>query len=488
MSEIDVSLPAMRGFGARAERVALVGRDDGATDSEFGQLLANDGDEAAGAADSMASSMLAGILAESPEVHPDLSQLPTVPPPHTGIMGAACEQMAGTVPPTGGLVLTTPWPTGGLVTSRPATSVVPVKETDRPVASDVQGAKGVNTVSALSASGSSRIAVEAQASASGNADIANSGRIRQSRNEAAISPAQDQPGDSSASPSQSAPQDPTVEETAVEIIAKERHLPIARAYEMAAPRREPRERSDSAVVQSTSDLSVLRAPSGSQARSIAQIASVQERNIDRHAEPKVVTEQGSSAVEFTPATGGIAQPLARLSTADPSLHDQIEIALLEELRHVIPAAATLPRPAAEQITRVIEIALRPEELGHVHVRLKLDGRDLQVQLSAERPETVRQLEQVRGSLAEVLRDAGYVLDRHAVQSVAATGTPSEPQSSPAGAGRDVRAPASDGGAMPHDGGNRRRDGGSHGGDQEPHGGARPAARQGAMRLGDGVYL
>jgi Flagellar hook-length control protein FliK len=61
-------------------------------------------------------------------------------------------------------------------------------------------------------------------------------------------------------------------------------------------------------------------------------------------------------------------------------------------------------------TGITELALAPEELGHVRLRLEPDAAQpdrMLVMISVERPETLDLLRRHAGELADALRDAGY---------------------------------------------------------------------------------
>jgi hypothetical protein len=73
-------------------------------------------------------------------------------------------------------------------------------------------------------------------------------------------------------------------------------------------------------------------------------------------------------------------------------------------------AAQLSAALTQSADGVTELALSPEELGSVRLRLEMDAKHperMVVHITFERPETMDLFRRHAGELAEALRDAGY---------------------------------------------------------------------------------
>ncbi|QBR70681.1 hypothetical protein CU048_04635 [Beijerinckiaceae bacterium] len=73
------------------------------------------------------------------------------------------------------------------------------------------------------------------------------------------------------------------------------------------------------------------------------------------------------------------------------------------------AAGAGPHASAARV-QILRLRLEPETLGGVTIRMRLLGARLDLQLAAERPDTMRLMEKDKDLLADKLRSAGYVMD------------------------------------------------------------------------------
>lgn len=71
------------------------------------------------------------------------------------------------------------------------------------------------------------------------------------------------------------------------------------------------------------------------------------------------------------------------------------------------APAAGPLGATPGVVRTINLQLHPDMLGVIHVRMRLSGDELSLELRASRAETARLIEADGGLLSEHLRAAGY---------------------------------------------------------------------------------
>jgi chemotaxis protein MotD len=134
------------------------------------------------------------------------------------------------------------------------------------------------------------------------------------------------------------------------------------------------------------------------------------------------------------------QPPAAQQAAERILAD-----LREEGTPAAPDAPTIRSDAAPSPTRVLHIQLRPAELGLLTVKLSLRDNTLEVKLEAAEHRTVRLLDADKGTLADLLRSAGYAVDHLSVQLPAGDKSGSA-FTAPNGTGSDTAAPG--GGAQP----------------------------------------
>lgn len=128
-----------------------------------------------------------------------------------------------------------------------------------------------------------------------------------------------------------------------------------------------------------------------------------------------------------------------------------------------PPAWAVTIAGGARLLRVLTVAVEPADLGRVDVRLKLEGRALTVELSAAEARTSALLRAEQGALAQVLAEAGYVLESlstsdgglggRSVQSRASAARSRAPSGSP-----EDRAPRSDReGPAASSGSHRRRE-------------------------------
>jgi hypothetical protein len=111
--------------------------------------------------------------------------------------------------------------------------------------------------------------------------------------------------------------------------------------------------------------------------------------------------QGMTA-SIPPAAG---QKVATLDAAP----GEIAKSLLELLDQP-PAAAPAPTPAgrpAPAAVHTLAIALRPEHLGDIELRMQVRGDELTVELRAADPEVVKRIDAEKDKIAAQLREAGF---------------------------------------------------------------------------------
>lgn len=97
-----------------------------------------------------------------------------------------------------------------------------------------------------------------------------------------------------------------------------------------------------------------------------------------------------------------------------------------------PAPAPAQGSAPDQPLKILTISLEPPALGNVTVRLRLVGAAVSVQLAADRKDTSQMLDQQRDSIRDLMQSAGYVADVAPVQHGALDGSQSQSQPSLSG--------------------------------------------------------
>ncbi len=122
---------------------------------------------------------------------------------------------------------------------------------------------------------------------------------------------------------------------------------------------------------------------------------------------------------------------------------------------VLPA--NVPASESREPLRMLKVALEPEDLGRVTVRMRLTGRNLDLKVTAERADTASLLERDRHLLAKILRESGYSADDVTIQAQA-PGSPTAPSA--------VRSPEAQAGGQ---GTQQFPSGGSTDGDRQPPG-------------------
>jgi hypothetical protein len=143
----------------------------------------------------------------------------------------------------------------------------------------------------------------------------------------------------------------------------------------------------------------------------------------RPAAPAPAGPTGSSVVVLAEQLARLPLPTSRSAQEDPPDSVIQALAAMPGTAPAWPAAASvagsLPVPQiAAQITTALshsadgatELALSPEELGHVRLRLERDAKHpdrVTVMITFERPETLDLFRRHAGELAEALRSAGY---------------------------------------------------------------------------------
>jgi len=130
-------------------------------------------------------------------------------------------------------------------------------------------------------------------------------------------------------------------------------------------------------------------------------------------QPVTTTGAGQPGPGFT-AGAPAFMPTASLA--------QIGEAIATELSRMSPETGSAPQQAGSGgPVRVLEIALSPEDLGRVTVRLRLTDAGLEVRLRASNPETARMLEQDHAALGTLLRSAGVEADTISISGADGTG-------------------------------------------------------------------
>jgi Flagellar hook-length control protein FliK len=102
----------------------------------------------------------------------------------------------------------------------------------------------------------------------------------------------------------------------------------------------------------------------------------------------------------------IADVVAALADSDNSASRDVSLASSSGLE----ATGTVNSRASGSSLQILHLQLEPESLGGVTVRMRLVGTRLDLQVEAERPETMRLIGKDKELLADKLRSAGYVMD------------------------------------------------------------------------------
>lgn len=164
----------------------------------------------------------------------------------------------------------------------------------------------------------------------------------------------------------------------------------------------------------------------------------------------------------------VVQPVTVVSLPSVSLTDVGE-AIAAEVARLTPAEPVDSVPGAPRAAgpvRVLEIALTPEDLGRVVVRLRLTSTGLEVNMRAGNAATARLLEQDREALAHVLRRAGIEAARITVVGEGApitfaTGLDGAPRTPSFAAPQDTAQPDGDDGSTQSDRRRENREGQGH---------------------------
>ncbi|MGR7994656.1 MULTISPECIES: flagellar hook-length control protein FliK [unclassified Xanthobacter] len=128
--------------------------------------------------------------------------------------------------------------------------------------------------------------------------------------------------------------------------------------------------------------------------------------------PRADVEPPSTSTAASPAPMGAwlgatpAPALPQVSLA------QVGAAITQEARRLQAGRPADANDGAQMRgpVRVLEMALSPESLGRVVIRLRLTAGGLDVRIRASLPETARMLEQDRGHLARLMADQGLELN------------------------------------------------------------------------------
>ncbi len=129
-----------------------------------------------------------------------------------------------------------------------------------------------------------------------------------------------------------------------------------------------------------------------------------------------VSEAAHGTAETAPLTGtaGIA-PTNAIATPNLPALQQIGAAIAAEATSMDQGAgiASADSSTAQVLAgpvRILQIQLKPDELGTVNVRMRLSGGTLEIQLRASNPETARMLERDRDALTDLLKASGISAD------------------------------------------------------------------------------
>jgi hypothetical protein len=176
------------------------------------------------------------------------------------------------------------------------------------------------------------------------------------------------------------------------VVRQEKHLPPA-----AAPR-------DVRVAP----VAIMDAPSAPADRTDAE-----------HSEPRPVeARRASDAPRIEPQVKPVTPAISLLQqVANAVLLDigKPEPQPVDGLPGRLPPSAMHPAGGREPI-RMLEVALDPAELGRVTVRMRLTGRTLELNVTAERAETASLLERDRHLIGKILEAGGYSADEIRVQT------------------------------------------------------------------------
>lgn len=117
-----------------------------------------------------------------------------------------------------------------------------------------------------------------------------------------------------------------------------------------------------------------------------------------------------------PMTGTAAIAPSGVATQNLPTLRQIGDAIAAEANSMSPpqqGVASANSATAQSLAgpvRLLQIQLKPDDLGTVNVRMRLSGNGLEIQLRASNPETARMLERDRDALANLLTASGIAAD------------------------------------------------------------------------------
>ena len=138
-----------------------------------------------------------------------------------------------------------------------------------------------------------------------------------------------------------------------------------------------------------------------------------QQGIETDARPVPAASSAASSV----LSAGVQQ--ADVLESPPDLVQQMTSALSTILNEPVAKVDSTPARGQPLPTpsplRVLNLVLRPQELGQVSIRMKLSGQGLTVEVIAEKASTHRLLESEAHKLADHLVSGGYDLDQLSIQ-------------------------------------------------------------------------
>lgn len=204
--------------------------------------------------------------------------------------------------------------------------------------------------------------------------------------------------------------------------------------------------------------------------------------------------QGGSAVFASLVDGGPRAAAIADASDDFESYVPVSDQIASEVRAEI-AADGLGERSSDGVVKVLQIELKPANLGSVTVRIALKDNQITLHLETQRRETLAAIERDRDALVGALSSAGYTVDgiTAAPQSDGARSANTNTFAVSSGAGSDAGAAAGQqnaGQSLGNSSGGQRDSGqaGPQGSDYRPLAGGKDDATNGARRAGDGLYV